>query len=103
MPVTAVVIPEGLEPLAAWDARDSSWAFGPYAERAGWVKQHLGDPRYVYRAEFYVHDTGFAVVHSYARNADGRKHDRPDGKIATEPPVIVPLAELPPERLLRVP
>lgn len=91
-------IPEGLEPLAVWDARENG--LGHYIERAEWVERHLGDPRFIYRAEFYLIDAPFAVVHKFARNGDGRKWAA-NGEPVTKPPVTVPLTELPPTHLLR--
>jgi hypothetical protein len=45
-------------------------------------------------------DAPFAVVYRYALNEDGHKYiDPATGYAAVEPPVVVPLAELPPEHL----
>lgn len=100
--MTTLAIPEGLEPLAAWDARDG-YTVEKMQQTAWWIKDHLGRQlaAHVYRVEFYLLDGPFAVVSCYKLNADGFRHNGPDGKIATEPPVIVPLAELPPAHLLR--
>lgn len=102
--MSTLVIPEGLEPLAAWDGiRISEYGFSRETiERAEWARERLGDPAFIYRAEFYLLDGPFAVVHCYARGADGFKYqDAETGSIAVEPPAIVPLGELPPAHLLR--
>jgi hypothetical protein len=95
--VTAV-IPEGLEPLAVWDAHDP----GPWRERTEWVDGQLGGrANLTYRIDFYLLDAPFAAVHRYRLDDSGHKFAKaPDGEIATEPPVIVPLAELPPAHLM---
>jgi hypothetical protein len=99
--VSAVVIPEGLEPLAVWDAREPSWVGEHWREKIAWAKEHIGRTEDTHRIDFCLLDAPFAVVHRYARNGDGYKHNGPGGKIATEPPVIVPLDGLPPAHLLR--
>ena len=54
-----------------------------------------------YRIEFYLLDAPFAVVHKYALDDnEGFKYlDLATGEAAVEPPVLVPLAELPPAHL----
>lgn len=103
-------IPDGLEPVAVWDARDplnSQPDVPRWLESAEWAKAHIPRVNDTYRVEFYLLDTPFAVVHRFAVNAEGLKYAighlaRLDNREpATEPPVIVPLAELPPEHLLR--
>lgn len=100
--VTAVLVPAGLEPLGVWDATTAEWARGPWYERAEWADGHLGDANFVYRAEFYLLDAPFAIVRRYAADGDGHKWAA-DGEVVTEPPVVVPLGELPPAHLLRQP
>jgi hypothetical protein len=112
--VSTVVIPEGLEPLAVWDVRErlGPWrrctAVGEETHRsidaAQWLIRNTSPARDIYRVEFYLLDAPFAVVHRYKRNTAGFKYQDPEaGSIAVEPPVIVPLAELPPAHLLRTP
>jgi hypothetical protein len=101
--VSTPVIPEGLEPLAVWDVQlMPGYGFTRDAvARETWARKHLGDPRFIRRAAFYVLGKPFAVVTRYKRNPDGFKYQDPEtGIIATEEPVIVPLAELPPAHLL---
>lgn len=105
--MSAVVIPEDLEPLAVWDGHARDWAQGWSDEQLlqldDWLQGNLGlRGRYARRVEVYLLDTPFAVVTAYKRNADGFKYQE-SGRITLEPPVIVPLAELPPEHLLRTP
>ena len=68
-----------------------------------WAGEHIPRRNDTYRVEFYLLDAPFAVVYRYERDEDGYKHNGPDGEIATEPPVVVPLTELPPEHLLEKP
>lgn len=63
-----------------------TWTVSDPKEAASWLFAHLGPSAHLARVEFYVLDMAFAVAWPY------------DG-----PPVTVPLAELPPERLLRQP
>ena len=96
----AAAIPEGLEPLGVWDAgsiRDLTPE--QHVEVCRWHERYIGRLNDTYRVEF--HDgPPRALVYRFAVNADGRKYQ--DGEdIAREEPVIVPLAGLPPERLLR--
>lgn len=99
------VIPEGLEPLAVWDGRARDWWRG-WTERQlleldDWLQGNLGlRGRYACRVEFYLLDAAFAIVTAYKRDECGFKYQE-NGRIAVEPPVIVPLAALPPAHLLR--
>jgi hypothetical protein len=104
-----VTIPEGMEPLAVWDAGDPEWRDGIFSERFFWLSGS-SPIVHVYRTqriEFYLLDAPFAVVHRYALTDGGEKYQggdymyQEDGSPVMEPPVIVPLAELPPEHLLR--
>lgn len=106
--MSGATVPEGLEPLGVWDAGNMcEYGFlRTTVERAAWAARHLGDPQFIRRVEFHRLGIGdraapAAVVHRYACNADGFKYNSPDGKTVIVPPVIVPLAELPPEHLLR--
>jgi hypothetical protein len=92
-------IPEGLEPLAVWDSTEPGWCDEHWRERTEWAVLHL-DAEFTYRAEFYLIDAPFAVVHKFARNGDGRKWAA-NGEAMTEPPAILPLTELPPAHLVR--
>ena len=101
------LIPDGLEPLGVWDLDDCTgpWrvttggeAFYRAFNSACWMVGHIERARDTVRIEFYVFDGPFAVV----RRVTGRFDlDRATGEPEREPPVIVPLAELPPEHLLR--
>jgi hypothetical protein len=99
--------PEDLKPLAVWDAKDRPdwWTDGHTQQMCWWVQtrltEHAGD---IHRIEFYLLDVPFAVVHKFALQDEGLKYlDVATGQAAVEPPVIVPLAELPPAHLLRAP
>ena len=106
-----MTIPDGLEPVAVWDGPERAhltFTDGELDQVAWWLQKHLTEhARDAYRIDFHRIDIGdrtahIAIVHRYARNADGYKHNDPaTGKIAIEEPVIVPLDELPPEHLLR--
>jgi len=99
-------IPEGLEPFAAWDAknRPPGWTDGHTQQMLRWIRQHLPeDARHIYRIEFYLPDGPFAplaVLYCFARDEDGRKYQDTTGEPAVEPPSVVPLGELPPAHLL---
>lgn len=96
------VIPDGLEPLATWDARTPEWLDEHFMERITWASEHIPERDVVYRLEFYVFDSPFAVAHRYKRHAAGRAYHDPDlDGPARDEPVIVPLTELPPPHLLR--
>lgn len=90
---------QGLEPVAIRDAKDPEWARNPWYRRAEWARAHLGNPDFIYRAEFYLIDTAFAVVSRFIPDSDGRKWAR-DGTPVTETATVL-LTELPPEYLLR--
>lgn len=101
------LIPEGLEPLAVWDpVRCHDWSHG-WTESMlyrldDWMRDNLGRHRDIYRIDFYLLDAPFAVARRYKRNGDGFKYqDAETGKIAVDAPAVVPLAELPPEHLLK--
>jgi hypothetical protein len=98
----SVQVPEDLKPLGVWDATLPGWpADAHWSDRIAWAQDHVERSADTYRVEFYVLDTPFAVVRRFALNAGGFKHNGPDGEIAKEPPVLVPLDELPPAHLLR--
>lgn len=90
---------EGLEPLAIWDASNPGWILGPWRERAEWVEEHLGSADFIYRTEFYLIDTPFAVVSRFVKNGDGRKWAK-NGEAVTETGTVL-LTGLPPEHLLK--
>lgn len=101
--MAAPAVPEGLDPVAVWDTRtvDNPWWYC-WRSAVEWARENIPDANVVYRVEFYLPDAPFAVLHRYKRNADGFKYQDPEtDSIAIEVPVIVPLTELPPERLLR--
>lgn len=97
---------EGLEPLGVWDARDESFWDGTDAllracAAMTWAKERIPGRDTTYLVEFYLLDGPFAVVHRYKLSEDGSGVVvDSDGEPAIEPPAIVPLAELPPARLL---
>lgn len=101
----AAAIPDGLEPLGAWDA-GPGWADAFVDEKIAWARQNIPRVNDTYRVEFFVTDMPFAIAYRYAVNAEGRKYAIAeysfvaDGEPAREPPVIVPLDELPPAHLL---
>lgn len=97
-----MTVPEGLEPLAGWTSADPEFRDGVFSARFFWLScespiRHLWR---THRIEFYLFDSPFAVVHRYAADIEHRKYQVGD-EIAKDEPVIVPLAELPPEQLLR--
>jgi hypothetical protein len=102
--VTAPAIPDGLEPLAVWDARDPLNCqpdVPRYLESTEWAKAHIERVNDTYRAEFYLVDGPFAVVHRYSADDTGRRLLLAgDGELATEEPVVQMLDELPPAHLL---
>jgi len=103
-----LTIPEGLEPLAAWEsAGPDIWADGaPRLPRVAWLNA-VARPRIstdrMSRIEFYVLDGPFAVIYRDEPIPGAVSwYVPPDAEDpAAEPPVIVPLAELPPAHLLR--
>jgi hypothetical protein len=105
------IIPEGLEPLAVWDCREPAWGLGrgwgiglacaeAFREAREWAEVNIDANHRTYRAEFYLLDAPFAVLYRYKRDEAGFLVVS-EGEPVTEPPVIVPLAELPPAHLLR--
>lgn len=97
-------IPEGLEPVGVWDA-GPGWVDDLVNERIAWARQHIERVNDTWRVEFYA-DPPRAIVHRFKVNAEGRKYAIghqsfiTNGEPAREEPVIVPLAALPPARLL---
>jgi hypothetical protein len=98
------VIPAGLEPLGVWESDGPDfWADGaPRLPRVAWLnaRARISTDR-LYRIEFYQCDGPFAVAYRVAVTEDGRACIDEDGRTVTEPPAVVPLAELPPAHLLR--
>jgi hypothetical protein len=88
-------------PLGVWDP--SEGVFDRHRDECSrWAIEHLPDrARSVVRAEFYLIDVPFAVVHQVKRNDEGRISCDPeaDGPVLL-PPVTVMLSELPPDHLL---
>lgn len=92
-------------PLAVWDAGDPLNCqpdVPRWLESAEWAGEHIPRADATYRIDFYLIDAPFAVVHRYKLSETGRKYCV-SGEPAREEPVIVPLAELPPARLLGSP
>jgi hypothetical protein len=93
-----------IEPLAVWDSREPGDCFWRHhLEASEWASTHLpGRAASIYRAEFYLMDAPFAVVHAYARNDQDRIIFDPatNGPVHA-PPATVILGELPPEHLWR--
>ena len=95
--MSAPVIPEGLEPLAVWGPHTPGWAGGNVMEKIEWAKAHIPNAKNALRAELYQTPDGpVALMRYFAPNPI-----YPGGPRALEPPVVVPLAELPPAHLLR--
>ena len=106
--MTALIIPDGLEPLGAWGPHTPGWVDANVNDKIAWALEHIPRARDALRAEFYQlelgeHRAAFARVRYYARNASGSKYQDPaTGVAALEPePVIVPLDKLPLAHLLR--
>jgi hypothetical protein len=107
------VIPEGLEPLAVWDvdARTGPWAgrvppgeaFCRSFDAACWLVGQIERARDAVRIEFYLYDAPFMVAYRIASDKRGKLYDPATCGPLLDEPVIVPLAELPPEHLLRTP
>ena len=96
-----VTIPDGLEPVAVWDT-GYRWCDDDVNEKIAWARQHIDRVNDTWKVEFYATEPPHAIVHRFKRNDNGRKHVDPlTGNIACDPPVIVPLGELPPAHLLR--
>lgn len=92
------------EPIAVWDTtegNDSLWS-RHCAEASRWAVGHFGaEAHFTYRAEFYLLDAPFTVLHRYARNENGFKFKLPgDGGPVLDEPLVKPLHELPPAYLL---
>lgn len=88
-------------PLGVWDSSD--WAHWPHLrEVCAWAQEHFpGRGRRVYRAAFYLLDTPFVVLHSFAENDEGHVYEDPaTGRLALAGPVTMLLSELPPDHLL---
>jgi hypothetical protein len=94
-----LTIPDGLEPIATWDAGDGLWIRGPWRERADWATTHIGGTRFIRRIDFHLIDAPLAIVTRYKRSGSGAKYAA-DGEPALEDPATVPLDELPPAHLL---
>jgi hypothetical protein len=89
-------------PLGVWDSREEHW-YGPrWREMSAWAQEHFpGRAANVYRAEFYLIDAPFAVLHSFKENSEGRRYlDTATGEPAIEEPFTLVLGELPPNHLL---
>lgn len=92
-------------PLAVWDVSDGKdspyWAH--WRETSAWAVAHF--PRQaedVYRAEFYLLDTPFAILYRFAEDEQGRRYTDPaTGEAARAEPLRMILSELPPEHLLK--
>lgn len=95
------VIPEGLEPIAVWDA-GPGWIDDVVNEKIAWARRHISRASRAYRVEFYaLADGPYALVHRFAENGDGHVYtDRATGEPAREAPAVEDLAELPPPHLL---
>lgn len=93
-----------VSPLATWDASDPSWMDEHWRERTDWAAAHFPDVNRTVRAEFYLVDVPFAVLHRFAKNEDGQLFlDPATGNPAWDDPVRLMLAELPPGHLMRRP
>lgn len=105
--MSTVTIPEGLPPLGVWEsAGPDHWRDGaPRMPRVAWLNA-VARPRIstdrLARIEFYVLDGPFAVIYRDEPVPGAVSWYVPPGagEPAAEPPVIVPLDELPPACLL---
>jgi hypothetical protein len=97
--------PEVPTPLGVWDVNDGEdsayWAH--WREISRWAVAHFPNRASdVYRAEFYLIDTPFAVLFRYAEDDHGRHYTDPaTGEVARTEPVTMTLSELPPGHLLQ--
>ena len=91
-----------IAPLAVWDVHEDRWLDNLFHERSQWAQGHFPDrAQLVYRAEFYLMDTAFAVLYSYAEDSEGRLYRDPvTGAPARAEPRTLILSELPPRHLL---
>ncbi len=98
-----VVIPDGLEPLAVWDCndRDGTWWTDGTPERIKWAKANVPRVNDTIRLDFYLLAAPFAVAYRIKSDVRGKLAQLPTGEPMLDEPVIVPLDELPPERLLK--
>jgi hypothetical protein len=92
------------EPLAVWDASAHHAAGGPddpqWAQICAWALAHGADDD-TWRYEIWFLDGPSAAIHRYARNDGGYRYlDYLTGGGARLEPVMIPLGELPPQRLL---
>lgn len=97
-----------IEPAGVWDTREPAWRRCRKA-KARWLREH-GFPSLMYRIEFLPTEPPTARIFRYALNEDGYRyleghsrqpHDHTACRVATKPPRIMRLWELPPRRLLR--
>jgi hypothetical protein len=96
--------PGQVDVLGVWDVNDRD---GPWQrhlpETFRWAEAHFGELRnQMFRAEFCRLDgIPAAVVHLYDDADPGKRHlDWLTGEPARLPPMVLPLDELPPVRLL---
>jgi hypothetical protein len=91
-----------LEPLAIYDANDSGGAYWRASsawrvELADWMRQEGIVPEVTIRADVYVMDAPFAVVHQIELDEDGHPfRDQATGGVAYAEPRRVLLGSLPP-------
>jgi hypothetical protein len=90
-------------PIAVWDAQDPEGLFWlNWREASAWATEHIRDVNDTYRAEFYLLDAPFVVLHRFAADDAGRHIWDPETESAmlAGQPVVQVLDELPPPHLL---
>ncbi|HEY2075193.1 MAG TPA: hypothetical protein VGH53_02550 [Streptosporangiaceae bacterium] len=103
---------ESLEPLAVWDTHrgqgpwravsDEERRIDLMIEAYEWARPHIERTADTFRVEFYLLDAPFAVIYRHRRGQGARLAWNPETRRPyEEEPAVVPLAELPPEHLLR--
>lgn len=86
-------------PLAVWDTHQPSWQ-ERWPGTSPWALAHFGEhATRTFRAEFYLVDAPFVVLHTYQADAQGRIPVTPEGLAQVAEPITLLLDELPPEHL----
>jgi hypothetical protein len=101
--VAEIPLPDGIEPLAVWDANDPDGLYCRHlVDAAIWSNEHLPDGGWnVHTVEFYVMDIPFALCYGFRRDDDGKLYVDPEtGRLEQTGPVTLLLDELPPRHLL---
>lgn len=101
--VAEAVIPDGAELLGVWDCNDqsSAWWTTRQPQMRDWAKAHIERVNDTVRLDFYLLDGPFAVAYRVRRDEDGKLIFDQSTQGAVTETAVQPLAELPPEHLLR--